>query len=158
MILANAVPAAGISDDDMLAFLVQIGILVAVAVLLGRFAARIGLPAVVGELSAGVLLGPTLLGEPLVTLASPSGSPNGPMNLILAVAQLGVLMLIALTGGHIDLPGMRRSRRALAFVSTGSVVLPLAAGVGLGLLLPAWLRGLPPTRGPSRCSLASRSP
>lgn len=151
MILANAVPAAGISDDDMLAFLVQIGILVAVAVLLGRFAARIGLPAVVGELSAGVLLGPTLLGEPLVTLASPSGSPNGPMNLILAVAQLGVLMLIALTGGHIDLPGMRRSRRALAFVSTGSVVLPLAAGVGLGLLLPAWLRG--PTADPRTFAL-----
>lgn len=82
MILANAVPAAGISDDDMLAFLVQIGILVAVAVLLGRFAARIGLPAVVGELSAGVLLGPTLLEGTAGHAGIPVWVAERPMNLI----------------------------------------------------------------------------
>ncbi|MFJ6842726.1 cation:proton antiporter [Streptomyces griseoluteus] len=137
---AGPVPAIG--HGEVLVLLVQIGVLLTLAVGLGRLAARLNLPAVVGELVAGVLLGPSLLGT-----AFPAVSqwllPREPeqMHLLSAVAQLGALLLVGVSGAHIDLGLLRRERRAVAWVSAGSVLLPLALGVGLGFLLPASLLG-----------------
>ncbi|MFJ1896391.1 cation:proton antiporter [Streptomyces sp. NPDC088115] len=61
------------------------------------------------------------------------------MHLLTAVAQLGVLLLVAITGAHIDLGLIRRKGRAIGWVSAGSVLLPLALGIGLGFLLPGSL-------------------
>ncbi len=55
-------PVPAISHDAMLVFLVQIGVLLIVATALGRLAARLNLPAVVGELAAGILVGPSSSG------------------------------------------------------------------------------------------------
>ncbi|MGW8703571.1 cation:proton antiporter, partial [Streptomyces eurythermus] len=103
---------------------------------------RLNLPAVVDELVAGVLLGPSLLGT-----AFPAVSqwllPREPeqMHLLSAVAQLGALLLVGVSGAHIDLGLLRRERAAVAWVSAGSVLLPLALGIGLGFLLPVSLLG-----------------
>ncbi|MGW8743713.1 cation:proton antiporter [Streptomyces sp. NPDC055794] len=139
--MASAVsPLPAIGHEQMLVFLLQIGVLLAAAVALGMLAARLGLPALVGELCAGVLLGPSLFGE---VLPSAAGwlLPRDPaqMHLLTAVAQLGVLLLVAITGAHIDLGLVRRRGRAIGWVSAGSVLLPLGLGVALGLLLPASL-------------------
>src|SRR5690606_35500072 len=44
-------------------FLLQLVVILASAVLLGRLASRFGQPAIVGELAAGILLGPSVLGK-----------------------------------------------------------------------------------------------
>lgn len=141
-------PVPSIGHDQMLVFLLQIGLLLATAVLLGMLAVRLGLPPLVGELSAGVLLGPSVFGELLPGL---SGwlLPREPAqtHLLTAVAQLGVLLLVAITGAHIDIDLIRRRRRAISCVSLGSVVLPLALGVALGFLLPASLMAPDADRG-----------
>ncbi len=135
-------PIPGISTHQMLVFLLQIGVLLAVATVLGRVAVRLRLPPVVGELTAGVVLGPSLLGS-----AAPEVShwllPRDPaqMNLLAAVAQLGALLLVAITGAHVDLGLLRRKRRTIGLVSTGSVLLPLGIGFALGFLLPGSLIG-----------------
>ncbi|MFB7211618.1 cation:proton antiporter [Streptomyces sp. NPDC056255] len=126
----------------MLIFILQIGLLIAVAALLGRVAARLRMPPVVGELTAGVLLGPSVFGN-----VAPGLShwllPRDPeqMHLLSAVSQLGVLLLVAITGAHIDLGLLRRKRQAIGLVSVTSVLLPLALGFALGLVLPGSLMG-----------------
>ncbi|MFJ4972562.1 cation:proton antiporter [Streptomyces sp. NPDC088755] len=135
-------PVPGMSHHQMLVFLLQFAVLLISAVLLGRLAMRLRMPAVVGELTAGVVLGPSVFANLLPSL---SGwlMPRDPsqMHLIGAVAQLGVLLLVAVTGAHIDLNLFRRKGRAIGCVSAGSVLLPLALGIGMGFLLPATLMG-----------------
>jgi len=141
MVLATG-PVPGITSHQMLVMLLQIGLLLGVAVGLGRLAARLSLPAVVGELTAGVVLGPSLLGN-LAPGVSNWLLPRNPeqMHLLGAIAQLGVLLLVGITGAHVDLGLLSRRRRAITWVSAGSVLLPLALGFALGLVLPGSLMG-----------------
>jgi Kef-type K+ transport system membrane component KefB len=125
-----------------LVFLVQFGALLLTALLLGRLAVGLRLPAITGELLAGVLLGPTVAGS----LASGAGSwlpgTGGAAGFAVdAVAQLGLLMLVAVTGAQLD-PSVVR-RRPLASLSVGLVglLLPLLLGIALGWRLPASLVG-----------------
>lgn len=141
MTLASG-PVAGLTNHQVLVFLLQLSLLIAVAALLGRGAARLGMPPVVGELAAGVVLGPSLFGNVLPGLSHwllPSDPEQ--MHLLSAVSQLGALLLVAITGAHVDLGLLRRRRQAIGLVSVGSIVLPLALGIGLGLVLPGSLMG-----------------
>ena len=54
-------PVPPLASHSLLVFLAAIAVLLAVARLLGRPAGRIGMPAIVGELATGVILGPSLL-------------------------------------------------------------------------------------------------
>jgi len=142
MTLVASAPVAGLTNHQMLVFLLQVALLIAVAALLGRGAARLGMPPVVGELAAGIVLGPSLFENVLPGL-SHWVLPRDPeqMHLLNAVSQLGVLLLVAITGAHIDLGLLRRKRQAIGLVSVSSVLLPLALGFGLGFGLPDSLMG-----------------
>ncbi|WP_233223419.1 cation:proton antiporter [Amycolatopsis sp. CA-128772] len=132
-----AATAPSINAHQLLVFLLQIGVLLGCAVLLGRIAAWFGLPALVGELTAGVLLGPSVFGSLLPAVSAWLLPPDpGQAELTGAVAQVGVLLLVAITGAHIDLELVRRRRRAVGLVSLGSIVLPLGLGLSMGFLLP----------------------
>ncbi|MGV9285556.1 cation:proton antiporter [Streptomyces sp. NPDC003730] len=135
---AGAVPAIG--HHHLLLLLTQVCVFLTAAVVLGRLATRLGLPAVVGELSVGVLLGPSMFGDLLPGLSDWLLPPDADQRHLLgAVAQLGVLLLIAVTGAHIDLGLLRRQGRAVGLASAGGVLLPLALGFCLGLLTPGSL-------------------
>lgn len=133
--MSPAVPPVGAAQ--LLLFLIQLGALLLAAVALGRLSERFGQPRLVGELMAGVLLGPTVLGN-LAPALSAAILPRDPdqMHLLDVVAQLGVLLLVALTGAHLDTAVFRRRGLASAGVSLGGLLLPLALGVVTGLLLP----------------------
>ncbi len=129
---------APLDPDALLGLLVGLVTLLLAARVLGYLAGRLGLPAVVGELLAGVLLGPSLLAHLLPGVAGlllPSDA--GEMHLIDAVGQLGVLLLVGITGAHLNLGLLRTHRRAVVTVSLGGLLLPLACGLGLGLVLAA---------------------
>src|SRR5690242_5666493 len=57
----HAAPVAPLPPHVLLVFLLQVGLLLLLALLLARVVARFGMPAVVGELCAGVILGPSFL-------------------------------------------------------------------------------------------------
>lgn len=118
-----SVPPPG--PDQILTFLLQLAVLLVVALALGRLAMRFGLPAVVGELLSGVLLGPTLLGR----LAEQGAS----MPLVDAVGQLGMLLLVGLCGAQVDTGMLRRRAGTAARISVAGLVVPLALGVAAGL-------------------------
>jgi Kef-type K+ transport system membrane component KefB len=125
-----------LSAEAVLRFLVAVAVLLLVARVLGGLSERAGLPRVVGELITGVLLGPSLLGlwPDVAGVLLPSDA--GQLHLIDALAQLGVLLLVGVTGTHLDVVVLRRLRRAAVSVSLFGLVIPLSAGVVLGLLLP----------------------
>jgi Kef-type K+ transport system membrane component KefB len=127
-----------VSEHHMLVFWVQIVALVTVARLLGAAMKRIGQPAVVGHLAAGLVLGPSLLGK-----ISPAGArwlfpPDEVQSgMLLVVGWVGIVMLLVVTGFETDLGLVRQLGRAAVAVAGASVVVPFAIGLGVGYVLPA---------------------
>lgn len=92
--------------------------------LLGALAQRVGQPAVLGELIAGVVLGGSVLG--II-------DPQGPV--VFALAELGVLILLFEIGLHTELGSLVRVGGTAASVGLIGIVLPFAGGFGAALLL-----------------------
>jgi Kef-type K+ transport system membrane component KefB/nucleotide-binding universal stress UspA family protein len=108
--------------------------------LMGEAAVRIGQPAVMGQLIGGLLLGPSMLG--LIWPAAQHMLFPGiaeQKSMISAVSEVGILMLLLLTGMETDLQLVRRVGRAAITVSAAGVALPFACGFALGEFLPAEL-------------------
>lgn len=100
-------------------------------------AQRVGQPAVMGQLGAGVLLGPSVLGALWPELQGAIFPPTpGQKSMIDAVSQLGILMLLLLTGMETDLKLVRRAGRAATSVSVTGVAVPFVCGFLLGQFIP----------------------
>jgi Kef-type K+ transport system membrane component KefB/nucleotide-binding universal stress UspA family protein len=119
-------------------FLSQIVVLLLAGRLLGELLSRWGQPPVMGQLLAGIVLGPSVLGH-LFPGAELALFPHLPQQqaMLAAVSQLGVLLLLLLTGMETDLSVMRHSGRAAVNVSLAGIALPFLFGVLAIELLPA---------------------
>jgi K+:H+ antiporter len=138
----SAGPIAPMAGHQVLVFISLLSLLLASALLLGQLARRLGMPSVIGELCAGVLIGPSVVGALAPNVFGWLRLDQAvQLHLVDAVGQIGVLLLVGITGIGIDLGLMRRRARTTALVSTTAVVLPLVAGIALGLVLPADLLG-----------------
>jgi Kef-type K+ transport system membrane component KefB/nucleotide-binding universal stress UspA family protein len=105
--------------------------------LLGELMIRLRQPAVMGQLIAGLLLGPSLFGLLLPDWQHALFPKNGEQKAMLdAVSQFGVLMLLLLTGMETDLKLVRQTGRASVLASLMGIVVPFACGVALGEFLP----------------------
>ncbi|MFD0634329.1 cation:proton antiporter [Catenulispora yoronensis] len=62
-------------------------------------------------------------------------------HLLDAAGELGVVLLVGISGAHIDLDAVRRQGRTAALYGAGGLVVPLLAGFGTGFLVPASLAG-----------------
>src|SRR5215468_870736 len=119
------------TDQEVQLFLADLAIIILFARLLGVAAKRIGQPPVVGEIIAGILLGPTLLdGKITATLFPLTVKPA-----LSALANLGVVLFMFVVGYELDLRLVRGRERVAASVSVCSIVLPLSLGAGLGVWL-----------------------
>ena len=119
-------------------FLGQLVALLACGRLLGELMQRIGQPAVMGQLLGGILLGPSVLGalSPDLEHSLFPADPNQKA-MIDAVAQLGILLLLLLTGMETDLSVVRKARKAAFGVSIRSVSFcRLCSALLVGELLP----------------------
>ncbi|HZS63200.1 MAG TPA: cation:proton antiporter [Xanthobacteraceae bacterium] len=118
-------------------FVIQILLLLIVGRLLGELMLRLGQPAVVGQLVAGLLLGPSFFGL-LAPDLQHAIFPRTPEQkaMIDAVSQFGILLLLLLTGMETDLKLVRQSGRASLFASLMGIVVPFACGVTLGEFVP----------------------
>jgi Kef-type K+ transport system membrane component KefB/nucleotide-binding universal stress UspA family protein len=134
-----AAPAEAQGASEAL-FVAQILVLIAVGRLLGELMQRLGQPAIMGQLMAGILLGPSVLGALLPELQHRLFPPVPQQRAMLeAIAQLGVLLLLVLTGMEADLSVVRNSRRAAFSVSTAGIAVPFLCGFLLTQLMPATL-------------------
>jgi Kef-type K+ transport system membrane component KefB len=118
-------------------FVAQIILLLVVGRTLGELMQRLGQPAIMGQLLAGILLGPSALGAALPQVQHAIfPSANSQKIMIDGVSQLGILLLLLLTGMETDLALIGRLRRAAASVSLAGIGVPFACGVLLGGFMP----------------------
>ena len=125
------------SDLTTTVFVAEILLMLLVGRLLGELMQRVGQPAVLGQLLAGILLGPTVLGS-LWPAAHQVIFPNTPeqKKMIEAISQLGILMLLLIAGMETDFAIVKRMRRAALSSSLAGIVFPFACGLFLGEILP----------------------
>ena len=146
---------APLSEHEVLVFLVQLALLVGVARIFGWLMKSVGQPAVVGELLAGVVLGPTLFGRVAPeTFDWVFGEPTV-TSVVFGIAWLGVIMLLVVIGFETDLGIIARFRKAAISVSAGALVVPLAAAASLAFLVPdSFVGGGPDGSGVDRAVFA----
>jgi len=132
---------------DVLTLVIQVSILLFTARALGELAQRLGQPAVIGEILAGIVLGPSLLssffpfiGEWLVPQTKVQGY------LLEVVSMIGVMFLLLITGLETDLALIRRHARTALGAAGGGLIVPFATGFLLGLYLPDFLLADPEQR------------
>ncbi|MEV6849326.1 cation:proton antiporter [Actinoplanes sp. NPDC051411] len=134
--------APALPSHELLVFLLQVAVLLLGAFALGRLAQRLGLPAIVGELLTGVVIGPSVLGHALPDLSAwflPSTGEQ--QHLLDATCQIGVLLLVGVTGTHLDAAMLRRRGGSALTISICGLAIPLVLGLAAGTLMPAGLIG-----------------
>jgi Kef-type K+ transport system membrane component KefB/nucleotide-binding universal stress UspA family protein len=118
-------------------FIAEIVLLLAAGRGLGELMERFGQPAVMGQLVAGILLGPSVFGLLLPAVQKavfPAAAEQQAM--ISAVSQLGILLLLLLTGMDTDLKLVRRIGRSAFAISATGIMVPFVLGFALGQFLP----------------------
>ncbi|HTQ84204.1 MAG TPA: cation:proton antiporter, partial [Pseudolabrys sp.] len=133
-----ALAAAGQDNGPSeLLFIAELVLLILVGRLLGEGMLRLKQPAVMGQLIAGLILGPSLLGAvfpDVQHILFPAAKEQKAM--LDGIAQFGVLLLLLLTGMETDLKLVRQVGRAAASASISGIIVPFACGVALGEFLP----------------------
>jgi Kef-type K+ transport system membrane component KefB len=123
---------------DLLLLYLQLGVMLAFAMAGGQAARRFNLPAVAGELLAGIVLGPTVLG-----LLAPHlhawlfGGTGAAASGREAVTRLGVLFFVFVAGMEVDLKPLREKASRVIWTSLAGIIAPLGLGFGLVMLLPS---------------------
>ena len=119
-------------ENEFLNFIAALAIIIVAAKLGGYLSNRLGQPAVLGELLAGILLGPTVLNM-LGSWPVFSEDPHLEETITL-MSEIGVLLLMMLAGLELDLAELLKSGRASALAGTLGVFIPLIMGVATALL------------------------
>ena len=125
-------------DHTTAIFVAELILLLLIGRLLGEGMNRLGQPALFGQLLAGVLLGPSVFGLlfPEIRHAIFPGTP-ALKSMIDAVSQIGILLLLLLTGMETNLALVRTRRRAVISSSLSGIAVPFACGVALAYAMPA---------------------
>src|SRR5436190_13564179 len=116
------------------AFFLQMFVILAVCRIVGLAARRIGQPQVVGEMIAGVLLGPSLFGLFFPALQNQL-FPKESLKFLYVGAQLGVGLYMFLVGVEFKTELFRSRVRSAAAVSVSGMVVPFLLGAGLAMWL-----------------------
>src|SRR5262245_60781561 len=126
------------THGEALRLSLQLAAFLAAGLLLGRLAHRLGLPVLLGELVAGILLGPTLFGrlapEVYVRFFPQEGAAAVART---AFIQIGLLCFLFAAGLEVNVSSLRRQGRSVALTSILGIALPFAFGAGLVVLWPS---------------------
>src|SRR3954470_10860818 len=121
--------------------LLQVALILTVSRILAEGMKRIGQPAVLGELMAGILLGPSLLGWIWPHgFAAVFPAEELQVHLLEVVAWIGMVLLLLLTGLETDIRLLRHLGRSAFTSSAMGMIIPFAGGLALGLVMPAQYR------------------
>ncbi len=126
-----------LGEHELLVFWTQLLVIVAAARLFGHLMHRIGMPSVIGYLTAGLILGPSVFGAVWPSgfewFVPPDEISSGAL---FAVTWVGVALLLVTAGFETDLALIRRLGRAALLVASFSLAVPLLGGLAIGLVLP----------------------
>src|SRR5262249_26770141 len=126
--------ASSAAPLNLIKLVLQIGVILLVSRLVGMLFKRIGQPQVIGEMVAGILLGPSLLGwaAPALSQTLFLGSSLGYLN---ALSQIGLILFMFGVGVALDPKELKEHGHAAILISHVSIVVPFCLGSALALLL-----------------------
>jgi len=127
----------GVGGSGEVILIAQVALLMLIGRGLGEIMQRFGQPAIIGQLLAGLILGPSLFGwvaPHAHDLIFPKTAEQ--KSLIAGIANMGVMMLLLLTGMETDLKLVRKVGAPAIAVSATGVLVPFACGFTLGEFLP----------------------
>ena len=134
-------------DNTMAIFAAELILLLFFGRMLGEVMGRIGQPAIFGQLLAGVLLGPSVFGAAMPELRHLIFPGTATLkSMIDAISQIGVLLLLLLTGMETNLSLVNRKRRTVISTSVFGIVVPFVCGVLLTYAMPLELIPNPKAR------------
>ena len=129
-----------LTSSDIIVLLLGLGVLLGSARFLGEIAQRWNQPAVLGEMLAGIILGPTLLGRLAPQLTHALFPSSGPAALALdGFTTLAIALFLLVAGIEVDLSVMWRQGKAAGVVGLAGTVFPFALGYVAILALPGIL-------------------
>jgi Kef-type K+ transport system membrane component KefB len=135
-----------LGHSDVIHLLVQLGIMLIAGRLLSEFARKLKQPAVIGEIIAGILLGPTVLGmiEPgWFTTLFPPASVSG--TILSGLVQVAVVMLLFIAGLEVDLHVVWQQGRQAISTSLFGLIIPFLFGFIFPYIFPQFF-GIADTR------------
>lgn len=115
-------------------FLLQLIIIIVASRLVGLAVKRIGQPVVMGEIIAGIALGPSLFGNFFPEVSEMIFPPESLGNLQM-LSQVGLILFMFVIGMELDLNIIKNKAKAALFISYASIILPFGLGVGLAYFL-----------------------
>ena len=144
MLLATESLGAYKTEELLLKALVEIIVIIAAARLFAAVFRRLGQPAVVGEIAAGLVLGPSCFGHFFPQL---SASIFHPADTALAatfsiLSELGLVLLLFVVGLEFDFSHLRGNGRAATAIAISGIALPLLMGIGLAAAAHDYLEPL----------------
>jgi Kef-type K+ transport system membrane component KefB len=120
--------------NSLAILILQIISIVLIARILGWIMIKIHQPVVIGEILAGILLGPSLLGSIFPGFSGFLFPPESFNNLNI-LSQIGLIMFMFIIGMELDLAVIRRSAASAIVISHASIVFPYFLGVGLAYFM-----------------------
>jgi Kef-type K+ transport system membrane component KefB len=114
--------------------ILAIGTILLAARLFGSLFQHLGQPRVVGEMTAGIVLGPSLFGR-FFPAAFVYVFPSSILPSLTVLSQLGLLLFMFVVGLEVDLNRILKQKAAVVLISNVSIVLPLALGIALAKAL-----------------------
>ncbi|MEU9419383.1 cation:proton antiporter [Streptomyces sp. NPDC051000] len=126
--------AAGLKESTLAMMLLDIGVVLLAGAALGRLAQRLRQPAVVGEIAAGILLGPSILGL-LPGHLTERLFPAEVRPLLSAVSQVGLILFMFVVGWEFEKRLIKPHAKLAAGVSLSSIAVAFGLGVALAPFL-----------------------
>ena len=129
-----AIAAVTHSTSPLALFLLQLLVLLLIAKGMGRVARWVGQPSVIGEMVAGLMMGPLLFGSVLPGLHG-ALFPVESLGSLGLVSQLGMLMFLLVAGAELDLGRLQGQQRFALLVSHAGIAVPFLCGVTTAIWL-----------------------
>ena len=119
--------------SELVSLLLALGVVLGVARLLGELARTLNQPAVIGELFAGIVLGPTVLGAIAPGIfATVFPETEGFAIALQGLTVLAITLFLLVAGIEVDLSSIFRQGKLALSVAVGGIVLPFAVGFAAG--------------------------
>jgi Kef-type K+ transport system membrane component KefB len=137
-----------LNHAEVTTLLIGLGLLLGLAGILAEAARRLGQPAVVGEILAGVLLGPTVLGAAWPAAGGALFPSEGRLPTAMSgLTTLSVTLFLLVAGMELDLTTILKRKRAAVLISIGGIIVPFAVGAVPAYFASGWMgageRGTP---------------
>jgi Kef-type K+ transport system membrane component KefB/nucleotide-binding universal stress UspA family protein len=122
-------------DNEILLLLVQVALILGLSRFMGMVFARMRQPQVVGEMVAGIMLGPSVMGALYPSTQHMLFPPGASLDLLNILSQLGIIFFLFLVGLEFDFELVKHRGRATLLTALVSIAVPFGLGFGVGIFL-----------------------